>query len=183
MTVAKEKSITAAAPSQGAETLDLDTVKVGDMLQMSYWGIVRDKQTRQGETSLQMEPVTPGISGEFFVNGSELVKQAGSADYFDPESVVKCNQGELVNYFLIVASLPVTVCFTKQNGNQRVLRGRVISASGPLGQSLVEDLDLPISMRSRIRTVIHRQINWFVANGLRYELKTGRRATAAARQV
>jgi hypothetical protein len=158
-----------------AGKLDPSKVKRGDMLQLAYWGIVRSIAQQGGDIKLEIEPVTEGMPGNFFVHGNGLVEQGKSADTHDEENVVKCTQHEIAEHFLASSRLPITVCFTKQDGEQRTLRGRIISPNGVLGESLVEDLDLPVGGKSRVRTIYHKQIDWLVANGVRYELKTKRR--------
>jgi hypothetical protein len=37
---------------------------------------------------------------------------------------------------------PLTVCFTKKDGTERVLRGRWIAQEALMGRSFVEDLDI-----------------------------------------
>ena len=66
-------------------------------------------------------------------------------------------------------NIPFTVCFEKQNGEERVLRGRLISHEALLGRSSVEDLDLPAGDRTRL--VDHRTLKFLILNGVKYVLK------------
>lgn len=62
-----------------------------------------------------------------------------------------------------------TVTFIKQDGSERVLRGRVVQSENILGRVMVEDLDLSTSMN--YRQVDLRTIKNLVIQGIKYVLK------------
>lgn len=105
--------------------------------------------------------------GEINVRGSSLIKNSFSADQY--EEVVKLNQTEVLEIFVTCYNRPFTVVFDKDNGEERTLRGRLISPDNLRGRSKVEDLDQPAN--KRIRLVDHRTVKSLVVNGVKYEVK------------
>lgn len=63
---------------------------------------------------------------------------------------------------------PFSVCFTKADGTERQLTGRLLSTEPLLGRSFVEDLEL---VRDRIRLVDHRTIKWIIVDDTFYVVK------------
>jgi hypothetical protein len=64
---------------------------------------------------------------------------------------------------------PFTVCFDKDNGEERVLRGRLLEPDGRRGRSKVLDLDQPIGRQMRL--VDHRTLKWLTINGIKFTAK------------
>jgi len=64
---------------------------------------------------------------------------------------------------------PLTVCFVKNDGTERTLRGRLVKPEPLLGRSTVEDLD--VTNGNRLRLVDHRTIKWIVVDGTKYTVK------------
>jgi hypothetical protein len=166
----------AAAPPQAAPEADkpeydrryhriqATKVKPGDLMVFPYWGHVVEV-VNEGQ-DLLIEGIDPGL-GRFHVRGHNLIEGGTSADQYDhEEKVTKTRAAELV---VNSHNKPFTVCFTKQTGEDRVLRGRLIAAEPLLGRSHVEDLD--VREGHRIRLVDHRTIKWVIVDGLKYVVR------------
>lgn len=68
---------------------------------------------------------------------------------------------------------PLTVCFIKKDGSERVLRGKWIGQEKMMGRSFCEDLDITkTDKEDGMREVDHRSIQWLVVDGVRYVLKS-----------
>jgi len=106
-------------------------------------------------------------SVEIGVSGIDLIKNALSADRFVEEVEV----GKLEAAELLISShnRPLTVCFDKQDGTERILRGRLISHEALLGRSMVEDLD--IKTGHKLRQVDHRTMKYLIVDGVKYKVK------------
>jgi hypothetical protein len=141
-----------------------DRVKVGDLMVFPYWGRVKEVQ-RQGEKVI-VDSVDPGL-GEFYIEGRRMIEGGGSADMVhEEEKVSRTRAAELL---ISSYNRPFTVCFTKQSGEPRTLRGRLVAAEPLLGRSHVEDLDL--AEGDRIRLVDHRTLKWLIVDGVKYLVK------------
>ncbi len=103
----------------------------------------------------------------FLIEGQALLKTCSSADQFSKTE--KKNMTELAGIFINVGNLPFTVCFTKANGQERILRGRYLSHEKLLGRSKVHDFDVNSGMH--LRQVDHRELKWLVVDGVKYILK------------
>jgi hypothetical protein len=144
--------------------VDPSRVKAGDLMAFVYYGKV--KRVNDGGTSL----VVAGIhrdQGEFAVTGAHLIASSFSADQVLEEvTVTKTRAAEiLVESF----NRPLTVCFIKQEGGRRVLRGRLLQPEPLLGRSYVEDLDAV--EKDRVRLVDHRTIRFLIVDGVKYTVK------------
>jgi hypothetical protein len=139
-------------------------VKVGDLMAFVYYGKV--KKIEDGGNALLVKGIDRDQS-EFTVSGEALIARSHSADQFVEEvQVTKTKAAEiLVTSF----NRPLTVCFIKQGGQTRVLRGRLLRPEPLLGRSHVEDLDAPA--RDRIRLVDHRTIKYLIVEGVKYTVK------------
>lgn len=102
---------------------------------------------------------------DFSITG-ELVDQVYSADFFDKTETKSLT--ELAQLLSTSFNIPFTVSFEKQDGKERILRGRLKSPEPLLGRSYVEDLD---KKENRIRLVDHRHLNWMIVNGVKYVRK------------
>ena len=103
---------------------------------------------------------------DFKVEGKELIENGFSADQYDEEEKVSMTRAAEI----LVSSYnrPLTVCFDKNDGTERVLRGRLVHPEPLLGRSMVEDLDLP---SDRFRLVDHRTLKFLVVDGVKYSVK------------
>jgi len=104
---------------------------------------------------------------DFRIIGNELITQLLSADEFHTEEKVPLTR--LAEILSTSFSTPFTVCFDKQDGEERILRGRLLSPEPLLGRSHVEDLD--IKDKHKLRLVDHRNLKWIVVNGVKYTRK------------
>jgi len=104
---------------------------------------------------------------EFDINGKTMIDtlKTGSI-HGKPQKVTMTKAAEILSTSF---NTPFTVCFTKQNGDERILRGRLLSTESLLGRSNVEDLD--IADAHRMRQVDHRTIRWIIVGGEKYEVK------------
>ncbi len=104
---------------------------------------------------------------EFDINGKTMIDtlKTGSI-HGKPQKVTMTKAAEILSTSF---NTPFTVCFTKQNGDERILRGRLLSTESLLGRSNVEDLD--ITDAHRMRQVDHRTIRWIIVGGEKYEVK------------
>lgn len=105
---------------------------------------------------------------DFWIKGAELVRECLSADQHVAEETVTMTRAAEI----LVSSYntPFTVCFTKAEGEERVLRGRLVQPEPLLGRSQVEDLDIDRS-KHRIRQVDHRTIKWLIVGNVKYTVK------------
>jgi hypothetical protein len=139
-------------------------VNSGDLMALVYFVKVQSVQER-GEYLVVTD--VDQDQGPINVRGKTLVENSFSADQFsETEKVTKTAAAELlVNSF----NRPFKVCYTKQDGEERVLRGRLIQPEPLLGRSMVEDLDA--DKKNRVRQVDHRTIQWLIVEGVKYEVK------------
>jgi hypothetical protein len=104
---------------------------------------------------------------EFEVRGNELIEHGYSADQVIEE--VKVTKTRAAEILISSHNRPLTVCFDKENGEERILRGRLITPEPLLGRSMVEDLD--IASGHRLRLVDHRTIKYIIIEGVKYIVK------------
>lgn len=137
-------------------------VKVGDIMAFTYYGKVNRKVLDL------LEVTNIDTNTDFHVRGNELISLSKSADQYNTEQeVTKMRAAEiLVNSY----NVPMTVSFTKANGENRVMRCRLVQPEHLLGRSHVEDLDLP-SETSRLRQIDHRTIEYLIVNNIKYTVK------------
>lgn len=155
----------AQAPAERkVNKVDPAKVKSGDI--MACIAYVKVKAVQQKGDVLVVNDLTNGVS-EFNINGRDLVEACLSADQFsETQKVTMTAAAEIL---VTSHNTPFTVCFEKQDGTERVLRGRLISHEALLGRSKVEDLDTTDAHRMRL--VDHRTIKWLVVNGVKYVVK------------
>lgn len=152
-----------AAPSH---PVDSAQVKSGHLMAFTYWAIV--KNVHRGGHNLDVVSVDNGMP--FGVNGRELVEAATSADFHTEERKVALTR--VAEQLVASVNRPFTVCFKKQEGEERVLRGRLIRAEPILGRSMVEDLDIPHDdKKGRVRLVDHRTLVYLIVDGVMYRVK------------
>lgn len=100
---------------------------------------------------------------DFEINGKELVDDLFNATEVKETKVVSRTEAEtqLVN----VGHQPITVCFTKQGGDERVMKCKRVG-DAHFGRSLVFDFD-----SGSMKQVDHRTLKWLVVNGVKYRVK------------
>ena len=138
-------------------------VKTGDLMAFVYYGKVKTIAA----TGSNVIVFDVDNKREMAVQGTELIESSLSADQFqEEEKVSKTRAAEiLVNS----PNRPLTVCFDKQDGTERTMRGRLVQPEPLLGRSMVEDLD--IDGNNRLRQVDHRTIKWLIVDGMKYTVK------------
>ena len=146
---------------------DLSKVQVGDVMTFTHWGrVIKVDTTVQSIPQLVVEDLETGLP--ITIKGDNLIKASASADQFiTQERATKTRAAELL---IASHNKPLTVCFTKQNGEERIIRGKLTSAEPLLGRSMVEDLDIKHGT-NRLRQVDHRTIKWLIVDGVQYTVK------------
>ena len=135
--------------------------KIGDIVCMVKYA----KVTSVRDSALAVEDLDSGE--KFNIIGDSLIDKLASADHSDTPQ--KCTKTELAQILSESWCTPFTVTFTKMNGEEKVLRGRLIEPNNLLGRSLVEDLDKPAE--DIFCQVDHRTISSIVVGGTHYSLK------------
>lgn len=140
-------------------------LKKDDLLCFHEWVKVEGLIKRDG-TQVKVRNLDSGQ--EYQILGKELVEVALSGDQFTKTE--KVSQTRAAEILLASKNMPFTVRFEKQDGTERTLRGRLVSAEPLLGRSRVEDLDLPQG-KDRMRLVDHRTLISITVGGVCYEVK------------
>ncbi len=161
------------ADERKANPTDPGKVAAGNILAIIHYVKVAD--INKDATLMSVTPLNTGgkPSPNIMVEGRELIGQCLSADYFAEE--IKTTMTDVAEKLVTSHNRPLTVCFTKQpgkgqeEGEERVLRGRLLSHEALLGRSHVEDMDKPEG--DRVRLVDHRTIRWLVVDGVKYVVK------------
>ena len=148
-------------------------IKPGELVLVTHWLKVESNTyvpptgNYKGGYKVMGRDLDLGIDG-FAVNGTPLVESLYTAGVVT--KVEKVTQTELAEHFVEdCRNIPFTVCFVKQNGEERILRGRYIKQERLMGRSMVEDLDIASGHKQRL--VCHRELRWLIVNGVKYELK------------
>lgn len=145
---------------------DPKKVKPGDVMAIIHY--VKVDKINESATEMRVEPVDNPTNTAFLVQGQELITKALSADFFGEE--VKVSMTEAAEKLVSSHNRPLTVCFIKQDGDDRVLRGRLLSPEPLLGRSHLEDLDVS-DPKNRVRLVDHRTIKYLIVDGVKYVVK------------
>lgn len=149
---------------------DASKVKPNDLMAIIHY--VKVVSINRNATTMTVAPVY-GNSSNIVVDGQELIANALSADYYAEE--IKTSMTDVAEKLVNSHNRPLTVCFLKQTkkdeeeGEERVLRGRLLTPEPLLGRSYVEDLD--IAEGNRMRLVDHRTIKWLIVDGIKYTVK------------
>ena len=139
-------------------------VKDGDLMAFMYW--VKVKSISGNGESLQVVNLDDNDS-LITINGKELIEKSMSADqHQDIQKVSKTRAAELL---INSTNRPFTVSFLKTDGEERVLRGRLVKPEPLLGRSMVEDMEL--KGVNRLRQVDHRTIQYLIVDGVKYTVK------------
>lgn len=143
----------------------IDPEKIQKDHLMAFVHYVKVGTVSHGHDEIYVEDLDNEIKS-LHVRGKELLANAYSADlYTEEETVGKTRAAEiLVNS----PNRPLTVCFEKQDGTERTLRGRLVRPEPLLGRSMVEDLDL--TGKDRLRQVDHRTIKFIIVDGVKYNV-------------
>lgn len=143
-----------------------DKIKAGDLMAFIYWTKVRSVSGSGQSLTLEVEDLDNN-NDPIRVYSKQLVEKSFSADQFEKEEkVTKTRAAEVLVHS---TNRPFTVSFQKTDGEERVLRGRLVKPEPLLGRSMVEDLDL--KGVNRLRQVDHRTINYLIVDGVKYVVK------------
>jgi len=161
---AESDNTTEQAPeTRKRHKIDPAKVKAGDLMVFPYTGTVN--RVGYGGQTLGIDGMDG--TGGFSVTGAQLIENAYSADQFHEE--VKVTKTKAAEILISAYNRPFTVCFDKQDGTERKLRGRLVEPEPLLGRSHVEDLD--IKTGHKLRLVDHRTIKWLILEGVKYVVK------------
>ena len=152
------------------KTADVDKVihpvKVGEIKKDDIMAFVYyTKVLKPGGNVLDVHNIDADM--DFRVEGKQLIERGLSADQFAEE--IKITKTRAAEILISSYNRPLTVCFEKLDGTEKVLRGRLIRPGPLLGRSMVEDLDVTSSHRQRL--VDHRTIKFLIVEGVKYEVK------------
>ena len=129
---------------------------------MTFTYFVKVIDVKQNGTQLIVEDVDN--KQQIKINGKDIIENASSADLYSEE--IKSNKTTIAGILTSLYNKPFKVSFEKSNGDERVLRGRLIHPEPLLGRSMVEDLD--VSSDNNVRQVDHRTIKWLIVDGVKY---------------
>lgn len=132
----------------------------GDLMLFGYWAKVNNVT----DGSLSVTDVD--TAERFEVKGSPLIDAAFSADTYS--NTEKVTQTQIAERLVQSFNRPLTVQFTKKDGSNRLLRGRLLSSEHLLGRSYLQDLDTD---DNGTRLVDHRTISRLVVEGVEYVVK------------
>lgn len=144
--------------------IDPSRVKKGDLMALTYWTRVNQVN---GLNELILDNLDEGTD-QIRMVGRELIMSSRSADQYSETQ--KVSRSEIARTLIESTNCLFTVCFDKDDGTERVLRGRLVRPEALLGRSMVEDLDVA-EKKNRIRLVDHRTLKWLIVDGVKYELK------------
>ncbi len=149
------------SPQVKTNPTDPAAVQVGDLLTLVYYTKV--SSNRRFDQTLLVQDVDRDTP--FEIRGDPLVQACFSADRFAEE--VKVPRTRIAEILTRSFGVPFTVCFCKENGDERILRGRLVEWEAMFGRSRVEDLDIPKG-ENRLRLIDHRTLKWLIVRGVKY---------------
>jgi hypothetical protein len=145
--------------------IESSDIKAGEIISLVYYVKVKSVIS---DSEVHVEDLD-GLGCEIMLRGKELIETATSSDQFkEEEKVGKTRAAEILVHSV---NRPFTVSFIKQDGQEKTMRCRLIKPEPLLGRSMVENLDLAISEKGRLRQVDHRTINWIIVDGVKYTVK------------
>ncbi len=139
-------------------------VKANDLMAVVYY--VKVKSVEENGERLTVKDLDNGHA-DILITGKDLVESALSADQFHEE--IKVSKTYAAEVLVHSANRPLTVCFEKQDGTERILKGRLIKPEPLLGRSKVEDLETLDPNRTRL--VDHRTLKYLIVDGIKYTVK------------
>lgn len=140
---------------------DLNKIRPGHLMAFTYWGRVVSTNKFANEVTVT------GLDGKRFkISGEDLIEAGLSADQYSASN--KVTHTEIAKRLIESWGKPFTVVFVKANGEQRTLRGRLVSSEHLLGRSMVEDLDAVAHGKNGLRQVDHRTIESLILDGVKY---------------
>lgn len=143
--------------------IDPSEVKVDDIMTFTYY--VKVKNISNNGNTLSV--IDLDSKQQININGKDLIATSHSADQFKEEE--KISKTKIAEILISSHNRPFKVSFLKADGEERILRGRLIRPEPLLGRSMVEDLD--VDADHKVRQVDHRTINWLIVDGVKYITK------------
>lgn len=153
----------------------LEQLKTGDIIAVTHYlkvkrVIPQNYSAGRGEARVVADDLD-NDDLELNVDGKRLVEAAASADQH--HETVQASQTQLAEILISSTNRPFTAVFTKTDGTERKLRGRLIRSEPLMGRSMVEDLDIT-DKKMRVRLIDHRTLKTLIVDGVRYESKAGK---------
>jgi hypothetical protein len=188
MAAAKTTTTTAAEPEleplEAPRSQPIDITKIRDghlMAIVQYVRVNRVFKSYNGEHAVNLTDLDAQVTWDR--SGNNIIQPMLSADQYSEEREV--TRTELVrDVFMLAFNQPMTVCFRKNDkkgvvgqGDERVLRGRLVAPDPTFGQSTVEDLDIDASdAGGRLRKVTHSTIDWLIVGGIKYTVRGAKKS-------
>lgn len=141
--------------------LSLDKLSAGDLIANTKYLVVKSTFSQE----IRVKDIDSGL--EFKIIGRDLIEAGLSASQFDKTE--KVTKTELAQKLTESHNRPFTVVFEKQDGEERTLRGRLLSSEPLMGRSHVEDLD--VTDKNKLRLVDHRTLKSLIVDNVKYVLK------------
>lgn len=157
-------SLTEEITMSDTHKLNCSKIQKGDVMAFFYYVKVKEVNTPCEELIVT---ALDGTHSDIKITGKDLIEASYSADQvLEEQKVTKTQAAEILTHS---SNKPFTVSFLKQDGSERVLKGRLIKSEPLLGRSMVEDLE-EIGV-NRLRQVDHRTINWLIVDCVKYVVK------------
>lgn len=144
--------------------VDFDKVKEGDLMAFMYWAKVEKVDRYKDRVDVR----NVDNDETFSVHGRMLVEDSKSADQYT--STKPRPRREVVDILIHSKRVPFTVKFRKKNGQQRVLRGRLIGVR-EANQGYIDVEDLENETDDRFRQVDARTIQYVIVGGVKYTVR------------
>lgn len=153
-------------------TVDPAKIEVGDVMAFLNYVKVKTKST-DGTTLIVSDLENPGK--EIRVAGDDLIRKSLSANQF--AETVTMSRRKVIRKLISSPNRPITVSFTKKDGSERILRGR-LAYSDPWSEQGDEMLDgytlmvdLEVATGDPIRNVDNRTIEYVITDGVKFLVK------------
>ena len=138
-------------------------LKTGDILSITDYVEV----VEVGHQRIKVKNLDNGVL--FSIKGQELLDDTHSAS--EVKKTEKTPLTKIAERLTASYNVAFEVKFKKANGEDRVLRGRLLGAEPVLGRSYVEDLDIDKDdPKGRKRLVDHRTLQYLIVDGVKYHV-------------
>jgi hypothetical protein len=143
--------------------MKFDNIQVGEILSTTMYVHVQP----YGKHSDSID-VKDSFGRSFKVQGKKLIEESfnSSEQYENEETVTKTKAAEILTG---AGDSVFTVVYTKQDGSERTLVGRLMDTENLMGRSNV--IDLQIQTGNPLRQVDHRTIKSIILKGTKYIVK------------
>lgn len=106
----------------------------------------------------------------FDMRGKTLIESSlNSGSQYSTEK--KVSRTEMAHILTSAGDSVFTAVFEKVDGTRRELTGRLLESENLMGRSNVEDLELPVSEKNKLRQVDHRTLLSLILKDVRYVIK------------